>query len=90
MGGSLSLRRLLIVIPAYILGGLGIGAGVAAGSMDVQWAWAIYDLRVDGNSHGSWVSTVIGNSGSWVFVEPGEPLPEPDWLDWPAPRTHRT
>jgi len=83
------LRRLPGVILAYIVSGAGVGGGAAAASLveSTVVQWAIYELRVDGESHGSWVSTVIGGSGLWVFVEPDGALPERDWVDWPAPRT---
>jgi hypothetical protein len=73
-----------LVLATYFLGGE--GGGVAAGLAKVQWAWAIYELRVDGKSHGSWISSVVGESESWTFVEPGGALPEPGWLNWPSPR----
>ena len=81
-------RRLPHTLLAYIVGGVGVGAGAAAGSFvaSTVFQWAIYELRVHGESRGSWVSTVTGDSGSWVFVEPGGALPERDWADWPAPR----
>ena len=85
-----SARRLPLILPAWIVGGAGLGGGVAAGLTNVQWAWAIYELRLDGKSQGSWVSTVVGESGSWTYVEPDGALPEPDWLNWPAPRASRS
>lgn len=81
------LRRLPATILGYILGGArrrGGAAGGAAGSS--MLAWAIYELRVDGASRGSWVAKVVaGRLKSWVYADPGKPLPEPDWPDWPAP-----
>jgi hypothetical protein len=73
-----------LALMTSVLGGE--GSGVAAGLAKVQWAWAIYELRVGGKSEGSWVSTVIGDSEAWTFVEPGGALPEPGWLNWPSPR----
>jgi hypothetical protein len=82
------LRLLPDVILAFIFGG-GVDAASALESTVLQWA--IYELRVDGESLGCWVSTVSGDSSStWMFVGPGGALPERDWLDWPAPRTRGT
>ena len=65
-----------------------MGGGVAgAGAAGSILKWVIYELSVDGESRGSWVLTSVGGSlRSSLLVEPGGPLPEPDWLDWPAPR----
>ena len=73
-----------LVLATYLLGGE--GGGVAAGLAKPQWAWAIYELRVGGASHGSWISSVVGEAASWTFVEPGGALPEPGWLNSPSPR----
>ncbi len=83
-----SWRNLPGTAAAYLAGGAGVGGGVAgaeaAGSI---LKWVIYELLVDGESRGSWVLTSVGGSlRSSLLVEPGGPLPEPDWLDWPAPR----
>jgi hypothetical protein len=80
-------RRLPFILPAFVFGGAGGGGGMVAGSIDVRWSRAIYELHVNGVSQGSWVSRVTGDSGSWTFVEAGHPLPEADWLDWPTPRS---
>ena len=83
-----SWRQLPGTVAAYLVGGAGLGGGVAgAAAASSVLRWVIYDLVVDGESRGSWVLTSDGDSlRSSVFVEPGEPLPEPDWLAWPAPR----
>lgn len=80
------LRRLPFTILAYIVGGVGVGGGAAAASAVARtiFQWAIYELRLDGESRGSWVSTVSGDTSSWVFVRPGGALPERDSVDWPA------
>ena len=73
-----------LVLATYLLGGE--GGGVASGLAKAQWAWAIYELHVGGQSQGSWVSSVAGEAESWTFVAAGGALPEPAWLNWPSPR----
>ena len=80
-----NLRRIADAYSSGIAGPGGGAAGAAAASSLLSWA--IYELRVDGTSLGAWVATIVGgNLASWTFVEPGGPLPEPDWPDWPSPR----
>ena len=83
-----SWRHLPGTVAAYLVGGPGVGGGIAgAGAAGSILKWVIYELLVDGESRGSWVLTSVGGSlRSSLLVEPGGPLPEPDWLDWPAPR----
>lgn len=80
------LRRLPLAILAYVVGGAGVGGGAFAASASAQiiYQWAIYELRVDGESRGSWVSFVTGNSSSWKFVEPDGTLPDRHSVDWPV------
>jgi len=86
-----SIFNLRGVVDAFSSGIAGVGGGAAAAAATSSLlAWAIYELRVDGTRLGSWVAVVVGGSlSSWTFVEPGGPLPEPDWPDWPSPRAAR-
>jgi len=81
-------RHLPGTVAAYLVGGAGVGGGVfGAGAAGSILKWVIYELLVDGESRGSWVLTSVGGSlRSSLLVEPGGPLPEPDWLEWPTPR----
>jgi hypothetical protein len=78
------------LLPALVLAYFdpSTAAGSLLKSSVIQWA--IYELRVDGESLGCWVSTVSRESSSWMFVEPGGALPERDWVHWPAPRARGT
>lgn len=83
-------RRLPLVMLDLVLGAV-LGEATASPPASMVLQWAIYELRVDRESLGCWVSTVSGDSSStWMFVGPGEALPERDWVDWPAPRTWGT
>ncbi len=64
----------------------GAGANAASGVEWLVWGWTIYDLRLDGESRGSWVYTNGGEHGhtGWTFVPPGGALPQRDWIDWPT------
>jgi hypothetical protein len=86
--GGASLRRLPLVLLAYVFGGSGVGGGVAgAEATSSMLSWGIYELRIDSDLKGSWVVTTDGDKpSSWTFVEPDEPLPDRDWDTWPAPR----
>ena len=68
------------VLLAYIVGGAGSGGGVAAASMADSIMYVrctVYELRVDGSSHGSWIATPTGDgvTATWTFFKPDEPLP---------------
>jgi len=86
--GGASLRRLPVVLLAYVLGGSGAGGGAAgAEAASSMLTWGIYELRVDGELKGSWVVTNDGDKPrSWRFARPDEPLPDRDWDTGPTPR----
>jgi hypothetical protein len=66
----------------YIIGGAGLGGGMAAAAQTTL-VWLIYELSVDGKPSGSWVAkTVDGLAERWTFVRPGGSLPERDTPDW--------
>ena len=87
MRDGASLRRLPLIVLAYVIGGSGIGGGAAgAEASSSMLMWGIFELRVDDELKGSWVVTTRGDTSSWTFVQPDEPLPDRDWDVWPAPR----
>ena len=82
MPGLRTRLRLAIVEPLQ-----GRRRRAVAGRPSASLGWSVYELRLDGDHRGSWVATSDrGALRSWVFVEPGSPLPSPDWPEWPAPR----
>ena len=65
-----------------LLGGAGLGGGVAAASQTIL-TWLIYELDVDGVPSGSWVAKAVdGVPERWTFVPPGGLLPDRDSRDW--------
>lgn len=82
---TLGLPRTILV--SIVAGGAaGSGAPAASGVAALVWGWVIYELLVDGHHRGSWVRCLGGEKAwaGWVFVRPGEALPQRDWIGWPA------
>jgi hypothetical protein len=64
-----------------LLGGAGMGGGLAAASQTTL-AWGIYELSVDGMRSGAWVTkTIDGIVEGWTWVPPGGSLPDNKTLD---------
>ncbi len=65
-----------------LIGGAGVGGGMAAASMTTL-QWAIYELSVDGEPSGSWVAKNIdGLPEQWTWVPAGGALPDNKTLEF--------
>lgn len=76
----------LTVLVSVLFGAAAGSGAAAAGAEAMVKGWAVYDLRVNGRSQGSWVRSLGGGNAfeGWVFVRPSEALPHGDWINWPA------
>ncbi len=67
---------------ATMLGGAGLGGGVAAAGQSTL-TWMIYALDVDGEAKGSWVARAIdGVAEDWTWVPAGGALPDNETLEF--------
>jgi hypothetical protein len=66
-----------------LVGGAGLGGGVAAASQTTL-SWLVYELDVDGVPVGAWVAEAVDALPKrWTFVEPGGSLPDRESRAWP-------
>jgi hypothetical protein len=78
-----------------ILGFLAAGVGglLLSDHADPPITWFVYELTIDGDSHGAIVLTTrwsesngaFARAFEWTAVEPSGPMPAPNWESYPKP-----